>query len=192
MEPSYRYSLACSSSELTPLAQARLFEQLKSALVWEQESLLMFGRDVLVPRRVAFIADRGLCYRYTGKDHYGKGWPNCLAEIRKQAEYLAGQSFNSVLLNWYQNGDDYMGWHADNETILGPAPVIAMLSLGATRDFLFRLKKNHSVKHSIALEGGSWLVMSASTQVLWQHCLPKRKRVQEERISLTFRTLLNP
>ncbi|SBS30966.1 hypothetical protein MSP8887_01890 [Marinomonas spartinae] len=152
----------------------------------------MFGRDVLVPRRVAFIADAGLCYRYTGKDHYGKGWPNWLAEIRTQAENLAGQPFNSVLLNWYQNGDDYMGWHADDERILGPAPVIAMLSLGATRDFLFRFKRDHSVKHSIALEGGSWLVMSASTQVLWQHCLPKRKRVQEERISLTFRTLLNP
>ncbi|MCW8357022.1 alpha-ketoglutarate-dependent dioxygenase AlkB [Marinomonas pontica] len=40
------------------------------------------------------------------------------------------------------------------------------------------------------LEHGSWLVMSASTQVLWQHALPKRKAIKEERISLTFRLLL--
>lgn len=152
----------------------------------------MFGREVLVPRQVAFIADQGLCYRYTGKDHYGKGWPIWLAAVKQEAERLAGQAFNSVLLNWYQDGDDYMGWHADDEKALGPAPVIAMLSLGASRDFLFRLKSDHTVKHKLVIEGGSWLVMEAPTQVLWQHSLPKRRRVQKERISLTFRTLLNP
>lgn len=83
-----------------------------------------------------------------------------------------------------------MGWHADDEKILGPAPVVAMLSLGATRPFVFRLKANHSIKHNVELENESWLIMAASTQVLWQHSLPVRKRIKEERISLTFRLLL--
>jgi alkylated DNA repair dioxygenase AlkB len=83
-----------------------------------------------------------------------------------------------------------MGWHADDEKSLGPAPVVAMLSLGASRPFLFRLKANHQIKHSVKLEDASWLVMSASTQVLWQHSLPVRKRIKAERISLTFRLLL--
>ena len=150
----------------------------------------MFGRDVLVPRKVAFIADHAKCYRYSGKDHLGFGWPDWLLPIKYEAEKLAGQPFNAVLLNWYQDGEDYMGWHADDETSLGPAPVVAMLSLGASRPFLFRLKANHQIKHAVELESGSWLLMSASTQVLWQHSLPVRKRIKEERISLTFRLLL--
>lgn len=150
----------------------------------------MFGRSIQVPRQVAFVANAGVCYRYSGKDHLGTGWPGWLLPLKEEAESLAQQSFNAVLLNWYQNGEEYMGWHADDEKSLGPAPVVAMLSLGAQRPFLFRLKANHHIKHSVELEDKSWLVMSASTQVLWQHSLPIRKRIKEERISLTFRLLL--
>lgn len=164
---------------------------LKERLVWEQEKLLMFGREVKVPRKVAFVGDKGLCYRYSGKDHDAQGWPDWLLSTKQEAETLAGQTFNCVLLNWYQDGDDYMGWHADSEPALGPAPVVAMLSLGAQREFLFRLKANHKKKWRLNLENESWLVMTASTQVLWQHSLPKRKKIKEERISLTFRLLLS-
>jgi len=150
----------------------------------------MFGRQVDVPRRVAFVADEGICYRYSGKDHHGNGWPEYLLSIKAEAESLAQQPFNSVLLNWYKDGEEYMGWHSDNERILGPAPVVAMLSLGSTRSFLFRLKANHKIKHHLELQDASWLIMSPSTQVLWQHSLPVRKRIKEERISLTFRLLL--
>ncbi|WP_441806209.1 alpha-ketoglutarate-dependent dioxygenase AlkB family protein [Marinomonas foliarum] len=183
MLPSYRYSFSSSSPQA-------LMPQLQSGLSWERESLKMFGREVSVPRQVAFIADLGVCYRYSGKDHLGSGWPEWLLAIKEEAESLAHQSFNAVLLNWYQDGEEYMGWHADDEKILGPAPVVAMLSLGATRPFVFRLKANHSIKHNVELENESWLIMAASTQVLWQHSLPVRKRIKEERISLTFRLLL--
>jgi alkylated DNA repair dioxygenase AlkB len=183
IQPSYRYSFSSSSAQ-------QLMSQLKLNLLWERERLTMFGRDVLVPRQVAFIADAGVCYRYSGKDHHGIGWPDWLLAIKEEAESLAKQSFNAVLLNWYQDGGEYMGWHADDEKSLGPAPVVAMLSLGASRPFLFRLKANHQIKHSVELEDASWLVMSASTQVLWQHSLPVRKRIKAERISLTFRLLL--
>ncbi|REG84326.1 alkylated DNA repair dioxygenase AlkB [Marinomonas pollencensis] len=150
----------------------------------------MYGREVSVPRRVAFLGDAGLCYHYSGKDHYAHGWPDWLLSTKQEAESLSGQAFNCVLLNWYQDGSDYMGWHSDSEPVLGPAPVVAMLSLGAQREFLFRLKGNHKIKWQLSLEDESWLVMAASTQALWQHSLPKRKKVQEERISLTFRLLL--
>jgi alkylated DNA repair dioxygenase AlkB len=163
---------------------------LKLNLPWERESLKMFGHDVLVPRQVAFIADEDICYRYSGKDHHGRGWPDWLLLAKIEAEKLADQSFNSVLLNWYQHGEEYMGWHSDDEKQLGPAPVVAMLSFGVKRPFVFRLKENHKVKHSVEVEDRSWLIMSSSTQVLWQHSLPVRKKIKEERISLTFRLLL--
>lgn len=164
--------------------------KLKSGLLWQRERLPMFGREVEVPRQVAFVADEGICYRYSGKDHHGIGWPEWLLPIKAEAESLTQQPFNSVLLNWYKDGEEYMGWHSDNERVLGPAPVVAMLSLGSTRSFLFRLKINHKIKHAIEIEDASWLIMSPSTQVLWQHSLPVRKRIKAERISLTFRLLL--
>lgn len=163
---------------------------LKKNLEWNQEKIIMFGREVSVPRKVAFLGDHGLCYRYSGVDHYAQGWPDWLLSIKQEAECLSGQRFNCVLLNWYQDGDDYMGWHSDSEATLGPAPMVAMLSLGAQREFVFRLKGNHKIKHTVSLTNESWLVMCESTQVLWQHSLPKRKKVKEERISLTFRLLL--
>lgn len=164
--------------------------ELQQALTWQRETLRIYGRDVQVPRQVAFVADAGVCYRYSGKDHLGTGWPDVLLALKQEAEQLAGQSFNAVLLNWYQDGEEYMGWHADDEASLGPAPVVAMLSLGATRSFVFRYKQDHSIKHSIELEDASWLIMAPSVQVLWQHTLPVRKKVKHERISLTFRRLL--
>lgn len=163
---------------------------LKEELDWQREHLTMFGRQVVVPRQVAFVADKGLCYRYTGKSHFGMGWPDWLWPLKLEAEALAQQPFNSVLLNWYKDGEEYMGWHSDDEKSLGPSPVVAMLSLGAKRSFLFRLKAEHQVKHALELEHETWLIMGPSTQVLWQHSLPVRKRVKEERISLTFRLLL--
>ncbi|KZN14668.1 alpha-ketoglutarate-dependent dioxygenase AlkB family protein [Marinomonas sp. TW1] len=183
MKPSYRYLFSSSSKQ-------GLLAQLKRELSWQREALRIYGRDVLVPRQVAFVADQGLSYRYSGKDHRGEGWPESLLGLKQEAESIAGQAFNAVLLNWYRDGEEYMGWHADDEPSLGPAPVVAMLSLGAQRSFVFRYKQDHTIKHSLELEDGSWLIMSSSVQVLWQHTLPVRKKVKEERISLTFRCLL--
>jgi alkylated DNA repair dioxygenase AlkB len=45
-----------------------------------------------------------------------------------------------VLLNLYRNGVDSMGWHSDDERELGERPVIASVSLGATRRFRLRHK----------------------------------------------------
>ncbi|BFM49039.1 alpha-ketoglutarate-dependent dioxygenase AlkB [Marinomonas sp. THO17] len=165
--------------------------KLQQQLTWQRETLRIYGRAVQVPRQVAFVADTDVCYRYSGKDHLGEGWPEVLLPVKQEAEELAGQVFNAVLLNWYENGQEYMGWHADDEASLGPAPVVAMLSLGAQRSFVFRYKQDHSIKHSIEVEDASWLIMAPSVQVLWQHALPVRKKVKHERISLTFRRLLS-
>jgi alkylated DNA repair dioxygenase AlkB len=42
----------------------------------------------------------------------------------------------------YRNGNDYVGWHADNEPELGGQPFIASLMFGAERQFEFRHKKS--------------------------------------------------
>ena len=105
-------------------------------------------------------------------------------------QYIKFQ-FNSVLLNEYPNGKVGMGWHSDDERELGVDPIIASLSFGADRDFIFKHKIDKSIeKIKIHLKNGSLLLMLGSTQHHWKHSLPKRLKVREPRINLTFRKIL--
>jgi alkylated DNA repair dioxygenase AlkB len=117
-----------------------------------------------------------------------ENWTATLIEIKRQIESVSGEKFNSVLINLYRDGQDSNGWHADDEPELGEAPVIASLSLGATRDFDLRLKQDHTTKARLALQHGSLLIMRGSTQQYWQHQIPKRSQVGA-RVNLTFRTV---
>ena len=105
-------------------------------------------------------------------------------------ERESGARFNSVLLNRYRNGKDSMGWHSDDETELGPAPVIASLNLGAARRFVMRLKRDHAAKAEWRLAHGDLLVMRGECQRDAQHALPKSARVEGGRINLTFRWVI--
>ena len=97
-------------------------------------------------------------------------------------------NFNSCLLNYYPSGDDGMGYHADDEKELGEQPVIASLSLGATRKFVFKHKKTQD-KVELYLESGQLIVMHGDTQSFWKHSITKTKTVATGRISLTFRQI---
>ncbi|CAD7963406.1 unnamed protein product [Amoebophrya sp. A120] len=101
-------------------------------------------------------------------------------------------SFNSVLLNRYRSGADSQGWHSDDEAVYGKNPTIASVSFGAPREFQFRKIADHGKKAAVTLESGSLLLMYGPIQHLWQHSLPKRAKVAEERINLTFRQIVKP
>lgn len=162
---------------------------LKKNISWKKEELNFFSKKIFMPRLISFCGDKGLNYRYSGQNHFCTGWLPPLLSLNKILK-MQGYDFNFVLINYYRNGDDYMGWHSDNEKSLGPKPDIASISLGAARDFLFRKKEDKSIKKKIHLESGSLLIMKGNCQSEWQHSLPKRKRVKEERINLTFRKII--
>ena len=174
-------------SAFPPEEAARLFDELRRTIDWQQESILMFGRRVLVPRLVAWHGDPGTSYTYSGTLHEPLPWTAPLARIRDRAAELCGARFNAVLLNLYRDGRDGMGWHADDEAELGRDPVIASVSLGATRRFCLRHRKRRNLKLDVPLPHGSLLCMSGPTQHHWLHALPKTRAAVGERINLTFR-----
>lgn len=166
-----------------------LFETLLKELVWESEEIVVFGKRVPVPRLVCWYGDAEAVYRYSGVEHEPLAWTPSLQTIRERVTSTCNTAFNSVLGNLYRDGNDSMGWHADNEPELGPEPSIASLSLGATR--LFKLCHNRSKETvDIGLESGSLLVMSGSLQSHWRHSVPKTQRAVGPRINLTFRRIL--
>ncbi|MBT8138311.1 MAG: alpha-ketoglutarate-dependent dioxygenase AlkB [Gammaproteobacteria bacterium] len=171
----------------TSTQAAALFVQLQGEIQWSQPQVRLFGKTHKVPRLTAFYGDRGLQYSYSGVRHETLPWSATLQQIKRDVERSTQRKFNSVLLNCYRNGSDSNGWHADDEKELGDAPFIASLSLGASRDFHFRHNKLGKHNYSCALESGSLLLMAGCMQQHWQHQLPKRLKVSDARINLTFR-----
>ena len=165
------------------------FDILLQETPWRQETIRLFGKQHQVPRLSSWVADQGLAYSYSNMTMQAANWTNTLNEIRGYVQKVCGEEFNSVLLNYYRDGQDSNGWHSDDEAELGENPCIASLSLGATRYFDLRCKRDHKVKYRLALQHGSLLVMKGSTQTHWQHQIPKRAAAHK-RLNLTFRTIL--
>lgn len=160
-----------------------------SNINWNQDTINLYGKTSPLPRLTAWYGDSESSYSYSGIKSKPNPWNKGLLYMKSEIERVTCTSFNSVLLNWYRDGDDHLGWHADNERELGTNPTIASLSLGETRDFVLRLNNAPSEKFTIPLEHGSLLVMYGDIQKFWQHSLPKRKKIRKSRINLTFRQI---
>lgn len=165
------------------------FARLRAELDWQQEVATVVGRRLPLPRLVCWHGDPGAVYRYSGLTHYPKPWTDGLFILKQAVEAACGQGFNSVLGNLYRDGQDSMGWHSDQESVLGRNPVIASLSLGAAR--LFKLRHNKTgAGVDLILADGSLLLMGGALQHHWRHCLPKTRQPVAARINLTFRAIL--
>lgn len=167
-----------------------LYNVLLNSLAWQQNTITLFGKTHQTPRLERFVADPDVYYSYSGKRLENAPWPSVLLGIRQTLERRFNIPFNAVLANFYRNGQDSMGWHSDDEPELGLTPIIASLSLGATRKFKIRHKVSHCVT-DILLETGSLLVMQGDSQRDYQHALPKQAKVTQGRINLTFRSVGN-
>jgi alkylated DNA repair dioxygenase AlkB len=160
---------------------------------WKQEWITLFGKRIPQPRLTAWMGDEDAVYTYSGLTLVPVPWTLPVLELKTYVESAIGESFNSVLLNLYRSGEDSMGLHADDEPELGP--IVASISLGATRRFVlkFRGRRRGVPSHSLDLGHGSLVVMDAATQASWVHGIPKQSGVRSEgceaRINLTFRRI---
>ena len=180
------------ASFLTAEAADALFDELSANLAWSQHAVRVMGRLVAQPRLTCWYGDAGTTYTYSGLTLEPRRWTPALADLRAQVEQASGTRFGAVLGNLYRDGRDSVAWHSDDEAELGPEPVIASVSLGASRRFDLRRRSDHSQRRSIELEHGSLLVMSGPTQRHWQHQVPKTRCKVGARINLTFRTRVAP
>lgn len=164
-----------------------MLRRLSRELPWEQPRITLYGREHPVPRLQSWHGDADARYRYSGMLLTPEPWHPLLTELRERLHQLCGCDFNSVLANLYRDGNDRMGWHADDEPELGDAPRVASVSLGATRDFALRRKGETRMALKLALQHNELLLMEPGLQTDWQHSLPRRAAVPTPRLNLTFR-----
>ncbi|MEN9702491.1 MAG: hypothetical protein RIR55_1833 [Bacteroidota bacterium] len=178
------YSQAIPAEQL-----CHYYDELFNKISWEQDRVMMFGKEIVTKRKVAFYSDAGISYTYSGKLKIGMPWSQELIVIKELVESLTNVKYNACLLNLYHNGDESMGWHSDDEKEIIAESSIASLSLGAERKFSFKHKATKE-RISVLLENGSLLEMKGPIQKNWWHALPKSKKVIAPRINLTFRQMI--
>lgn len=148
---------------------------------WKQRLQKTWDKEVLTPRLTAWYGDR--------LEEEPIPWTPELLMIKAKVEPLAGVTFNSVLLNYYRDGNDSVAWHSDRENVLGKRPVIASVSFGQVRSFDIRNKADHSEQYSVHLEHGSFLLMKAGLQEAFEHRIAKSVKPMKARVNLTFRVM---
>jgi alkylated DNA repair dioxygenase AlkB len=94
-----------------------VFEKLFHELNRKSYPITMFGKKMVQPRLVSFYADTEVSYTYSQTILHGDGWHPLLQYIKQSIidKYPEAHTINSVLCNLYRNGQDSMGWHADDE-----------------------------------------------------------------------------
>ena len=167
----------------------RIFSSALNEIPWESSTIKMYGKEVPIPRLQCWIGDPGCEYAYSGKSLQRYDFFEPLIEIRSLIQNQLGIYFNSVLANLYRDGNDSMGFHADDEQELGNNPVIASLSLGAERPLVFQNKDKTETK-TFDQPHGSLMLMKGATQSAWKHGIRKSKKISEPRINFTFRNII--
>lgn len=164
-----------------------LFGKLRDEIPWQQDKITVYGKTHLQPRLTALFGNEGKPYAYSNIVMQPHHWNPLLMFIKNELEEFCQESFTTVLLNYYRDGKDSNGWHADNERELGRNPIIASISFGAERTFHLQHNLLKDQKLKINLEHGSLLLMKGTTQHFWKHQIAKTAKPIDARINLTFR-----
>jgi alkylated DNA repair dioxygenase AlkB len=171
---------------------AEALRRLVDSIPWRQDNIVLWGKSIPQPRLTAWYGDLGRSYTYSGLTLEPLPWTDDLQTLRQMAEQASDATFNSVLLNYYRDHNDSVGFHSDDEPELGATPVIGSISLGQTRTLTFKPKKRKDWEPvRIVLESGSLLVMKGDTQRNWRHAVAKETRPCGPRVNLTFRRILD-
>ena len=160
----------------------RFLQEFITTAPWQQKLVSMYGKNIITPRLTAWYGDKQDTLETIP-------WTPTLSAIREKVQKETGITFNSVLLNYYRDGNDSVAWHSDNEIVMGTHPVIASVSFGQVRRFDVRKKSDHHTKYSVKLENGSLLIMKGDLQAQWEHSIPKSTQSFKARVNLTFRRI---
>lgn len=165
------------------------FKEIVKNVEFTQETITVFGKSYLEPRLTAVFADKDKCetknYGYSGSQKKLLPMIPILSEIRDQLEKTIHIRFDFVLINFYRNGDDKVGWHSDKEKGQN-CDHIASVSIGGSRKFQLKNMET-KVLYERVLDNGSLLLMKPGCQETFKHAIPPTKKACKPRINLTFR-----
>jgi len=188
-------------SYIHPTQATDIFHHLLNDIEWRKSSMTAKDRSIYqLPRLQCWMSDP-----YVKAQLYQKEGPmmwsepifrlkqqlendlNAWIQMHSSAKNQCACKFDYVLMNYYRNGLDKIGFHRDDEAEEDGKNIIASLSFGAKRKFIIRHCNNKKLNHHFDLTHGSLIVMMGDTQINWKHSIPEEPELLEARINLTFR-----
>ncbi len=161
-----------------------IFDELQAMKPSIREKVKIFGKVFDCPR---FTASYGQNYAYSGMGHtYYGDIPEILTPFLEYATEILGKTPNQALINWYSDGNHYIGKHSDDESQIIPQSEIVSFSLGATRPFRIRRKGKKGFT-DIPMPNGTVIIMGGTMQTFYTHEVPKSKKIKDPRINITLR-----
>lgn len=153
----------------------------------------MFHKGGEVPRRIAiqgaFAVDRQgsqvePVYRHPADEQPAmEAFTPFVSVIRDAIQQRLGiEGFNHVLIQHYRTGRDFISEHADKSLDIVPGSSIVNVSIGATRDFILRPKRDRPSdercerKQTVSLPHNSAFVLGLETNRDMTHAIRQDKR----------------
>jgi alkylated DNA repair dioxygenase AlkB len=166
----------------------RIFQELEKEVAYNLNTFFtIYGKKIPIPRKQTAYGDPGTSYSFSNTTTNAKPWIPILQKIKNDIEYFTGKTFNFCLVNRYEDGNQYIGYHKDSEIDLVEEPSIVSLSFGATRKFYFKSDKKNVKVVKLDLNHGCLCWIIDPTNKTWKHSVPKEPKVKLPRINITFR-----
>jgi alkylated DNA repair dioxygenase AlkB len=193
--PKYNLRLSDMSSLIVKKEFVRFYQKdidyLWSLIPTDDTYINIFGKKIKIPRKqVLYGTDTNLSYSFSGQTTYAKliDKDTLLENILTKINKYIGANFNTVLLNFYRDGNDYICSHSDDESDLDTTKGIWSLSIGGARTFNITDKNTNDKIIDVNLEDGMLVGMIGCFQKQFKHGIKKTTRTGIlPRVNLTFR-----
>lgn len=145
----------------------------------------MYGKEIAIPRRMVTL---GRTYNFNGSEE-------SVGEIEEfgylSESIMLGEptsKYNSCVVNFYEDGDEYIGYHSDKTNGMSESSSIVISSFGATRVLRFQHIASKET-FDIELPHGSRFEFTQDINKRYKHCIVKSKKIKGKRISITYRNM---
>ena len=163
-----------------------IIDELKKEINFNQDIITVGDTKILEERKTYWMSDLGYTYKYGSKIMNPDNLSRTIKRIQNIISNNYGVTYDSVLLNYYKDGNIGMRYHSDavydewrEDTVI--------ISFGSSRYISFREIENYDNKEKILLENGDLLFMKEDCQKKYQHRVLKDKKITNDRISLVFK-----
>ncbi len=149
--------------------------------------IIICGKVFHQRRDVGFFSNESIGYKYSNQLMKSQPLTATLTILLNEIKEMFHADFNGILINRYNDGNDYISPHSDDESALDPNTGVVALSYGGERIFRIRRKKNKEIVHEEITSSGKIIQMAGYFQVLYTHEIPIQKECKDIRYSFTFR-----
>ena len=163
-----------------------IIDELKKEINFNQDKIKVGDSEILEERKTCWMSDLGYTYKYGSKIMNPDNLSRTIKRIQNVISNNYGVTYDSVLLNYYKDGNIGMRYHSDATYDEWDEDTV-VISFGSSRFISFREIDNYDNKEKILLENGDLLFMKEGCQKKYQHRVLKDKKIIDDRISLVFK-----